>query len=146
MAVFTGKAGVCHWALVRGGFDDDAASTFIAHLRHVSASVQEGQLVLDLLHDIPMPTALQRRQIVDVLQSSGRLHLVRGHALVSNAAIGRGVLTAVTWVVRPPFEEKVFSNPDDAMAWMKERNPAFDPVALTESIRRAFADFERLRW
>lgn len=137
---------MCHWALVRGGFDDDAASTFIAHLRHMSANVQEGQLVLDLLHDIPMPTALQRRQIVEVLQRSDRLHLVRGHALVSNAAIGRGVLTAVNWVLRPPFEEKVFSKPDDAMGWLKERNSAFDSVALTASIRRAFADFERLRW
>ena len=146
MPVFTGESGPCRWALIQGELDETSVAAFIAHLRGLTEDVRPRQLVLDVLHDVPMPTALQRRQIVEVLQSSDKLDLVAGHALVNNAAIGRGVLTAINWLVRPPFDEKVFSSLDDAALWLQERNPALDPAALAASIRRAYPGFDRLRW
>jgi hypothetical protein len=63
-----------------------------------------------------------------------------------NTTIGRGLLTAINWVVRPPFKEQVFAEPSAAMRWLKERNPALDVEALTRDLQRAHPGFNALRW
>lgn len=118
----------------------------MAYLRKVVCFPVRGQLVVDFLHDVPMPTPLQRRRLVDVLKSSDKLHLVAGHALVVNSTFGRGLLTAINWVVRPPFEEQLFAAPEPALRWLEQQNPAFDSRQLLQDVRRASPEFKSLKW
>lgn len=146
MPLHTGSVGPCRWSLVQGNFGEEETTGFYAYLREMVRTVRPQQLVLDIAYDTPMPSPLQRRQIIEILSSSPDLGLVAGHALVMNTTLGRGLLTAINWVVRPPFEEQVFSEPSAAMRWLKERNPALDLEALRRDILRACPGFDALRW
>lgn len=146
MTLYSGDAGPCAWSLIHGDLDEPTIEAFLTYLRGLAQHAVPGQLVLDMCFDIPMPTPVQRRRIVEVLQSSPKLELVAGHALVINSTIGRGLITAINWVVRPPFEEKLFSRPEQAFEWLAERNPSFDGDRLLRSVRAAHPDFDRLRW
>lgn len=104
------------------------------------------QLVLDITHEMPMPTAVQRRRIVEVLSSVPDLSFIAGHALVVTSTVGRGLLTAINWVVRPGFDEKVFSNPQEALPWLVQRNSAFDPDRFMQTLRAAVPELDTLQW
>ena len=144
--LYTGSSGPCHWSVIQGAMTEADTDAFVAHLRRLASDARAGQLALEIAYDMPMPTPVQRRRIVEVLNGSPKLELVAGHALVVNSQIGRGLLTAINWVVRPPFEERVFSRPDDALGWLRERNPDFDPQALLRSVESTCPGFARLRW
>ena len=103
-------------------------------------------LILDITHDVPMPTAVQRKRITEIIGNAANTRLLAGHALVVNSPVGRGALTAINWVVRPKFDEKVFGNPKDAVAWLVERNPALDGAALLGDLSRAVPELAKLRW
>jgi hypothetical protein len=45
--------------------------------------------------------------------------LVRGVALVVKTAFERGFVTAISWILRPPYQQAVFDNLADAKAWAK---------------------------
>lgn len=144
--LYTGDAGPCAWSFIRGELDDETVGRFLEYLRNLAKHAVPGQLVIDLCYDVPMPTPVQRKRIVEVLQSSPKLDLVAGHAFVINSTIGRGLLTAINWVVRPPFEEKVFTQPREAMDWLEERNATFDRKRLLTSIYDACPSFASLDW
>lgn len=146
MTLHTGEAGPCVWSLIQHDLDDETLEGFLAYLGRLATDAVPGQLVLDMCFDIPMPTPVQRRRIVGVLESSPKLEYVAGHALVINSTVGRGLLTAINWVVSPPFDEKVFGRPEEAFEWLAQRNPAFDAEQLLRSVRAAHPDFDRLRW
>lgn len=146
MTVYSGHVGPCAWSVVQGALDDETIEGFLSYLRGVADDAAPGQLVLDMCHDLPMPTPVQRRRIIEVLNGSKKLDLVAGHALVVNSTIGRGLLTAINWVVTPRFEEKLFARPDQAFEWLAERNPAFDADALLAAVRAAHPGFDQLRW
>lgn len=146
MAIYTGETGPCRWSLIHGDIGEAELTGFLAYLRDLAANVRNKQLVLDMTFETPMPNAVQRRQITEILQSSPDLHIVAGHALVMTTTLGRGLLTAINWVVRPPFAEQVFSEPEAAMSWLHSRNGALEVGALRRDIRRACPEFDKLRW
>lgn len=146
MTFYRGMLGPCRWACVIGEFSDQDVEGFLSHLRDVVEHRVPGQLILDITHDVGMPTAVQRKQIAEIIGRATNLQLVGGHAVVVNSAVVRGTLTAINWVVRPSFEEKVFGNPRDAVAWLAERNPALDGAALLQDIERAVPKLGNLRW
>ncbi|MCA9536880.1 MAG: STAS/SEC14 domain-containing protein [Myxococcales bacterium] len=146
MKLVTGTTGVCEWAFIHGTLDDVTMEQFVAHLRRMSERIEPGRVVLDITHDVGMPTAVQRRRIVEALQSSPKLDLVAGHALVINSTLGRGLLTAINWIVRPPFEERVCATPTEALDWLATRNAAVDPSSVLTSLERAVPGFSALSW
>jgi hypothetical protein len=146
VTICAGFLGPCAWSVVEGELDQETMERFLSHLREVGENAVPGQLVLDMCHDLPMPTPVQRRRIVEVLEGSPKLDRVAGHALVINSTIGRGLLTAINWVVSPRFEEKLFARPERAFAWLVERNPDFDADALLEAVRAAHPGFDALSW
>ena len=129
-----------------GRFSDEDVEGFLSHLREAVANLGPGELILDVTHDVPMPTPVQRRRITEIIGKAPNTHLLAGHALVVNSPVGRGALTAINWVVRPKFEEKIFGNPQDAVAWLAQRNPALDGAALLRELARAVPELATLRW
>ena len=146
MSFVSGRSGPCEWALIQGDLDDTSTDQFVTHLRDVATRIQPGQVVLDITRNVSMPSPVQRKRIVDVLQSSSKLDVVAGHALVISSTLGRGLMTAINWVVRPPFEERICANPVEALEWLKSLNPALEPANVLASIERASPGFARLTW
>lgn len=129
-----------------GRFSDSDVEGFLSHLRDAVAHLEAGDLILDITHDVPMPTAVQRKRITEIIGGASRTDRLAGHALVVNSPVGRGALTAINWVVRPRFDEKIFGDPKDAVAWLAERNPALDAQALLGELARAVPALASLRW
>lgn len=146
MTVFGGKTGPCAWALVRGKNTEAMADTFMANLEQTVNEVAAGGVILDVLHDVEMPSATQRRRIVEVIKSAPNVKLVAGHAIVLNSPMGRGLITAINWAVPPVFAEKLFPNPASALEWLTELNPAVDGRAVLTAMTKADAEFPHLRW
>lgn len=46
---------------------------------------------------------------------------VHGSALVVRSALARGTLTALLWMMTPPYEQKVFSSLEEALSWSERR-------------------------
>jgi len=146
VTICSGHVGPCAWSVVEGALDEETIERFLRYLRGVADDAVEGQLVLDMCHDLPMPTPVQRRRIIEVLNGSTKLDRVAGHALVINSTIGRGLLTAINWVVTPRFEERLFARPEQAFEWLEERNPSLDRVGVLQAVRAAHPHFDALRW
>lgn len=70
----------------------------------------------------------------------------RRRPVVVTSTVGRGLLTAINWVVRPGFDEKVFSNPQEALPWLVQRNSAFDPDRFMQTLRAAVPELDTLQW
>ena len=73
-------------------------------------------------HSPRMPSASHRKALAELAESELGPRLQR-HAIVSNSAIAQGVVTALSWLSRKPYEEKIFRTPTDAIAWLQERHP-----------------------
>lgn len=146
MTLVTGRTGPCAWSVIQGSITEAKMEAFTAYLRDVADKIAPGQVVLDILRDVSMPTPVQRRQIVDTLNASPKLELVAGHALVINSMMGRGLLTAINWVVKPPFEEKLCADPAEALKWLQSRNDAIDAGDILRDIRSAVPEFDQFTW
>lgn len=144
--VVTGAFGPCRWSFIQGALTEADVDAFVDYLRDLAATLEPGQVVLDIAYDLPMPTPVQRRRIVDTLKGASNLERAAGHAFVINSSIGRRLLTAINWVLRPPFEERVFSHPEEAVRWLEERNRDLDGAAVLRRIGRMVPGFDALRW
>jgi hypothetical protein len=49
-----------------------------------------------------------------------------GCAYVSRSAVGRGILTALGWIVSPPFPMKTFDSLEPGLQWLKTQLPELD--------------------
>jgi hypothetical protein len=146
MAFHSGILGPCWWSAVIGTFTEEDVHGFLAHLRYAAAHAAKGSLILDITHDVPMPTPVQRKKITDIISHAPNLDLVAGHALVVSSPVARGALTAINWVVRPKFDEKIFGNPPAAVAWLAARNPKLDEAALLADLARGIPELATLKW
>lgn len=146
MTVHAGIHGVCHWCVAQGQLTDADVERFEAHVRMIAGSLQSGRVVLEIVHSVSLPNPMQRKRLVEAVQSVPSRHLLRGHAVVTNTAIARGVLQVVNWFVAPDFPESVFSNPGDGVAWLVEQSSDVDGAALIAHIAENTPGFEQLRW
>lgn len=146
MAFHRGTFGPCWWSCVIGSFSEDDVRGFLEHLRAAAGQAGAGSLILDITHDVPMPTPVQRKKITDIISKAPNLNLVAGHALVVSSPLARGALTAINWVVRPKFDEKIFGNPGDAVAWLVERNAELDGAGLLKDLASGIPGLDALKW
>jgi hypothetical protein len=143
----SGQFGRCKWSLTRGKPTDADVAGFVAYLRQLTADVATPIVVLDLVHGITLPSAMQRKAITREVAALPKKHLVKAHALVTNSAAARGVLTTINWfVVNRPFAEKVFSAPGPALTWLAEELPDIDARAVLDAIGEQVPSFRKLTW
>lgn len=147
MPFVSGEVGPCKWSVIRGTPTTADLAGFVAHIGRLTARKGERVVVLDLAHDITLPTSIQRKIITDAVEALPDKQLVVAHALVTNSAAARGVLTAINWFVKNrPFDERVFSRPGDALSWLAEELPSVEPDVVLQSISDEAPAFSHLRW
>lgn len=139
--------GSCQWSCVVGAVDDDIVAQFVDHIGGLSAAPPRGVTVIDLAHGISAPNARQRTAIATAVANVRHKDRILGHAVVTNSAVARGVLTAINWLATArPFPEKVFDAPRPALAWLKERDPELDLAAVLDGVAKEVPSFRSLRW
>lgn len=108
-------------ALVRWPNASFSDAVFAEALSQFSALARSGRPYA-ILHDArqaPLLSASQRRMAAQAGERdraySGKW--CRASALVFDNPVLRGILTAIDWVFRPPFPQRVFSDMESATAW-----------------------------
>ena len=74
-------------------------------------------MVIDTIGSHKLPPS-QRRILTDYLKQEEELtkKFCAGQAMVMKSSVVRGIMTAVFWMYKPPYETKVFTNIDEAIA------------------------------
>ena len=146
MQIIVGTWQRCHWQCLVGAIDTAGWERYIEHMWSVHPRLERGDVILDLWHDTGRPSPKSREQFTSSFMQADGLDRVHGHAFVTNSALSRGVLTAVNWVVKRPFPEKLFASPDDAMPWLQGVAPALDLAGLQADLRAKVPGYAALRW
>lgn len=120
--IWFGREGDVFWAYVHGDFTDEAFAGYLAALQAAFAPTDRPSAMFTVAHSPRMPSASHRKALAELAESELGPRLQR-HAIVSNSAIAQGVVTALSWLSRKPYEEKIFRTPTDAIAWLRERHP-----------------------
>ena len=70
-----------------------------------------------------LPNAAQRAYNANIQQKYPLLFSrgILGSAIVTRSSLVRGVLTALSWMVRPSFPVKVFKTVREGRGWLEER-------------------------
>ena len=148
MAFYGGEVdGICRWSVTIGKVGDAEIDGFVGNVHAIAEATLPGYVVLDIVHGISMPTPLQRQRVAEAVASATKkTRFLTAHALATNSAAARGVLTAVNWFIQRSFDEKVFGAPRDAVGWLATFSDKVDPEAVLSDISRKVPTFATLRW
>ena len=146
MTLYAGFRMGCHWQVLVGPADEASWTQLIDRLIGLEAVVEPGDIVLDLWFDAGMPSSKNRARFTSEFTRSVITQRVQAHALVTNSTLSRGVLTAINWVIKRPFQERVFAQPADGLAWIGSLKPDLDIGALRRDIEMAVPGFTSLHW
>ena len=78
------------------------------------------------MHDVRFAGRLdpvRRKRFTDWVRANDAVlrKLMIAHAAVVQSGLQQGVMTAVLWLIDPPAPMKVFTDPNEARAWLKQR-------------------------
>ena len=144
--MFTGSRPGCHWQCLIGPADEGTWTRYIDHMIALQKQVQPGDVVLDLWFDAGRPSAADRARFTSEFSASPVVQRVRAHAVATNSPISRGILTAVNWVIKRPFDERLFATPDAALTWLATMAPDLNTDAVQADLDSAIPGFRSLRW
>lgn len=132
-----GRVGRLWWFHYSGACTE---KTWRAYLEFVQQMLDTGEpaTFLCLAYQADASSALQRNAMAEFIQRN-RHELTRldRFALVIDSVRHRHAITAIGWLVRKPFEERIFSSPLAAIRWLTEKHVDMDPVAVREAIAGA---------
>lgn len=84
--------------------------------------------------------AAQRSALTAALKHPRTREACTAHTFVSDSKIGRGVLTAVGWLMSKPYQERIFDTLDPALQWLGGFRPSLDWTTVARDIRSAVPD------
>jgi hypothetical protein len=79
------------------------------------------------------PSAKQRTQMADMLKDKVGSRML-AFSMVSSSPMMRGIVTAVTWIVRPPYPMTIVDDPDRGLAWLHGAYDGFSPEEVKQDI------------
>lgn len=124
--IWSGREADVFWAYVHGEFSDATFAGYIATLQATFGPADRPSAMLTIAHSPRMPSASHRKTLAQLAESELGPRL-RSHAIVSDSAIAQGVVTALNWLTRKPYEEKIFRTTAEALDWLRERHPRLNP-------------------
>lgn len=140
-----GQQGPCTWVLMKDAVPPADHARLIAAMREVGRA-NTPVCLLVVLHNCPRPSADERRDFADMVKGLQRPQNIRGLALVTDAAMVRGALTAINWLVRTTVKQSVFSAPPPALRWLESLGIGVDAAAVENAMALADPMYRRLRW
>jgi hypothetical protein len=131
---WSGRVGRLWWFHYTGPCTDETWRQYLALVGRMVDSGRDSSLVF-FAHHAGAPGAVQRKELADFVQKNMKaLERLDRFALVIDSVVHRGALTAINWLVKKPFEERVFNSPLSAIKWLTEKHPELEPEAVRMAI------------
>ena len=129
-----GRVGRLWWFYFTGPCTDETWRQYLDMVKRMVDTGMESTLVC-FAHLAAAPSPVQRKQMAEFIEAN-RVGLERldRFALVIDSVVHRGAITAISWLVKKPFEERVFNSPISAVKWLTEGHPELDPEVVRASI------------
>lgn len=109
--------------LLRAVYGENYTEEDVHELLRAQLRMAEKKKPFVMLHD-----ASQGRPLTAKERTFGQEHMKKygdryrgycvGSAVVVQSAVNRGVITALSWVIKFPYPMKSFAHADDAMEWL----------------------------
>lgn len=127
--------------------DDDVDSYVDHHLDQARVAKAEGRKVVGLMlhYKASAPNAQQRHKIAKAIKESGELmgESLPLFAYVFDSGLTRGAVTAVSWLVKKPFAERIYRTPEEALQALESEWPGLDADALWRDIEAKVPEDKR---
>jgi hypothetical protein len=134
MTIWIGRVGSCTWTYGHGKINAGEWDKFIVGLRGSLTTAPQPTTMLTVTHDAVPPNAAERKLLADLLRSGAADRIV-AHALVTDSALIRGVMTALDWLVKKPFKESAFADPREAVRWLATFTPDLHVTEVVLGLR-----------
>jgi serine/threonine protein kinase len=130
---WSGRVGRLWWFHYTGPCTDEMWSQYLGMVQRMLDTGLACTLAC-CAHRADGPSAVQRKQLADFVEKHrGPLARLDRFALVIDSVVHRHAITAISWLVRKPFEERIFNSPVAAIRWLSENHPELDPEAVRAS-------------
>lgn len=135
MGVWFRQRGLLFWSVHNGKISDSEWATYIAAVKDTFARYRAGDsgAGVTFAYEVVPPNAAQRKALAEVIIGPGSQYLGR-HAFYSESVVTRSVLTALDWLVKKPYEERIFGNPIEAVQWASAGVVGGDVDAVIDEI------------
>lgn len=131
---WSGRVGRLWWFHYSGPCTDEMWRQYLEMVQRMIDSGQACTLAC-LAHRADAPSPIQRKQMADFIAKNHEgLRRLDRFALVIDSAVHRHAITALSWLVKKPFEERIFNSPLAAIKWLTENHPALDAEAVRASM------------
>jgi hypothetical protein len=127
-----GKASNCFW-FYYSGLDQDWSAAVEA-TANVFRDAAPGDLLMNVAWRAKPPSAKDRAALAAVINDNPLTSKIAAHAFVTDSKVVYGINLAVAWITKRPWREKAFYRPDDALQWLSDNAPRFDPFELRRDI------------
>jgi serine/threonine protein kinase len=131
---WSGRVGRLWWFHYTGPCTEE---TWRQYLEMVQRMLDTGEVstLLCMAHQADAPSALQRKQVADFIdRNRNELSRLERFALVIDSVVHRHAITAISWLVRKPFPERIFNSPLAAIRWLTENHSDLDGEAVRTAI------------
>lgn len=135
MSYFNGCYGACWWSYFEGEIDQKDWDRFVEFSRRSYTKGKPGDVILTIPFSTTPPSALQRRQVAELVEETRATNPIRHHAFATDSKVLLAINTAINWLSRKPYEERTFADPKEAAAWLASCNPGVDAVGLIKHIQ-----------
>jgi hypothetical protein len=132
---FIGFTSGCYWFYSTGELTSEGWNKYIGGIDTACKMAPRITTALVISYQSGSPNSQQRVLVKEVCEANiEALKKLSGHAFVSDSGLVRGALTAVNWIFRKPFPEKVFSAPPGAFVWLESVAPEFNAEMVWREI------------
>ena len=141
-AIWFENVGPVFWGYFYADYSDEEFMAYIEAAAAAYGGPAFAGAVVTVAHSPRMPNATQRKVLAELARDSAA-GTVRWHAISSDSFVARGVVTAMNWLTDKGFDERIFSRPHAALAWLSRQCPEVEP-SLWDRIRDAVPPAEGL--
>lgn len=138
MALWQGRVDALFWSVHHATVTADEWDAYLDALRGLLdiMSASKRGACLTLAYRVEAPNAARRKSLAAIIEGPRARWLTR-HALYTDSMATRGVLTALDWIVKKPYEERAFGDPLEAIRWICESAPGVSATDLARTITDA---------
>jgi hypothetical protein len=144
MPFYHGTDGAFAWFYLHGTVTDADWNQYLETIEHGMAE-NTTTVSLTIAYQATLPTPIQRRRLADLVSREAmRQDLsLKALAFATDSSLARGALTAINWLVKKPFPEKVFGNPVKAIEWLATITPGLNARAAWARIGSRLPEAQR---
>ena len=114
MPIWASSFNDLYWSYQHGSFTDEEWDGFVADLTRLIKD-KPGGGVLTIVYSSEVPSPTQRKALAAAVSDAPSTFK---HAFVTDSRFSRGVLTALDWLMKKPYQERYFALPMEGINWL----------------------------